>query len=106
MKALVPPQAQGGLPPEVQKMIEEGKATIQQLTTENEAMKADVQGKQQQMAMDGQKHAAEMEIKRLELEIEKRRLAIDEFSAQTDRIQAMKPEPPVVAPQGPPRKAA
>jgi hypothetical protein len=105
LKGMVPPQAAGGLPPEVQKMIEEGKGEIQRLTQENEAMKADVQGKQMQMQQDAQKHAAEMEIKRLELQIEMRRLTIDEFGAQTDRMQAMKPEPPS-PPPGQPRKAA
>jgi hypothetical protein len=77
-KSLVPPGAQEGLPPQIVQMIEQGKQQIAQLSQEVEKLKQDSANKS-------------------------RELDIKAFDAETDRMKvaadAMKPPPPVRAPQ-------
>lgn len=78
MKALVPPQAlgeEGGIPPELQKMIQEGQAMIQQLQQEVQALKSDIS------------------VDMAKVEVDREKLGIEAFKAETDRMEAMKPDP-------------
>lgn len=57
LKAIIPRQAQGGLPPQVQQMIEQGKQMIGQLQQENQQLKTEKSLEQQKL--DIEKHKAE-----------------------------------------------
>lgn len=123
----IPPEVQEQMQA-MQQQLQEGAQAYQQMEQELAAAKADQQGKaaelqmkQQEMGMEGQAKQAEMgmkqqemqlqvQIKQAELAIKERELAIKEqelqvkmFEAETDRIQAMKPEPD---PQPPSDRAA
>lgn len=77
LKTLLPPQAQGQLPPQVQQQMEQGMAMIQQLQGENAKLKA---GEQAQ-AMDHQ-------LKQRELALKEQELQIKFIEAETRRIEA------------------
>ena len=100
-EALVPPQAKGGLPPELDKMIKDGMKRIQQLEQENQALKADKSVDLAKIAVDQKKVAVDelkvqAEIAQLrgdgsqaaETQIKLMETAIEEFNAQTKRIEA------------------
>jgi hypothetical protein len=57
LKSIIPQQAQGGLSPQVQQMIEQGKQMIGQLQQENAQLKTDKSLEQQKLDID--KHKAE-----------------------------------------------
>jgi hypothetical protein len=63
IRSMLPPQMAGGLPPQLEQMIQEGQAMLQKLQQENEALKAD-------RSIDMQK------------------LQVEQYKAQTDRMQA------------------
>ena len=95
----VPPEMQEAMQA-MQQQLQEGMQAYQQLEQELAAAKADQQGKQAEMGMKQQEMAlqvqikqAELDIKNKELAIKAQELAIKQFEAETDRIQAMKPEP-------------
>ena len=68
LKALVPQQAQSGIPPEIMQAIEQGKQIIGQLQQENEQLKAD-------KGIDAAK-----------LQIEGLKAKIDAYNAETKRL--------------------
>lgn len=99
---------QNGLPPQVQQQMQQGMAEIQRLTQENASLKQGQQMKGMELQAKGQEaqannliRAKELELKQKELEIKERELEVKLFEAQTDRIQAMKPEPQPTAFSGP-----
>ena len=84
IKAMIPMQAQGGLPPEVQKMIEQGKQQIQQLTQENQQLKSDQsveQAKAQTDALSATRKAT----------YDKQKGDIDSYQAETARLTLLLP---------------
>lgn len=70
IKSMMPQQAQGGLAPELQQMIQQGKEMIDKLTAENQQLKA---GAQVDMAR---------------VEIDRQKVQIEGYKAETDRMQA------------------
>lgn len=95
----IPPEMQAQME-EMQAVIEQGGQQMQQLKAENAALKADQQGKSaelqmkaQEMGVNAQIKQAELSIKEKELQIKSVELQIKQFEAETDRIQAMKPDP-------------
>jgi hypothetical protein len=88
LKALLPPQIQGGLPPEVQQQMDAMGQELQKLQQENQSLKLGAELKDQ-----------ELQIKEMEVRVKEQELQIKQFEAGTDRIQALKPEPPPMAPQ-------
>jgi histidyl-tRNA synthetase len=88
------------IPPEVQQQIQQGMELIQKLQAENEALKADQQGKaqerqiqQQEMQINAAGAAGDRELKQMELQIKAAELQLKQFEAETSRMQAMKPDP-------------
>lgn len=73
LKALAPKP--GGLPPEVQQLIQKGQQTIQQLTQEVQQLKGDKQ------------------IDLMKAQNDARKVDVEQYKAETERIQALKPEP-------------
>jgi len=73
LKALAPKP--GGLPPDVQQLIQKGQQTIQQLTQEVQQLKGDKQ------------------IDLMKAQNDARKVDVEQYKAETDRIQALKPEP-------------
>lgn len=88
-KAMVPQQAQGGLPPEVEQMIQQGQQMIQQLTQENQTLKAGEAVKGAEIQLKNR----EIDLKDREIALKDREIQIKAYEAQTDRLQALKPEP-------------
>lgn len=70
LKTMLPPQLNGGLPPEVQQMIEAGKAQI---------------NSQGQMIQQMQAYINKLEADKA---VDNRKVDIDQFEAETDRIEA------------------
>src|SRR5215203_6809395 len=70
-KAMLPQQANGGMPPELEQMIQEGQQTIQQLTAENEQLKADHSIDESKIQLDAMK-----------IEVEKAKLETEKFRAE------------------------
>lgn len=77
------------IPPEVQQQMAEMQQAVQQLGQENEALKMDREGQ----AADRQIKGAELELKGREIEQKDEELKLDAYRAQTERLQAMKPDP-------------
>jgi hypothetical protein len=77
------------VPPEIEQKMQEMQQALQQLEQENQALKADAEGK----AADRQIKGVEVEIKQGDQEIKKGELRVKAFEAQTNRIEALKPEP-------------
>lgn len=69
LKSMIPQQAQGGIPPELQQMIEQGKQMIGQLQQENQQLKTDKQ-------------------------LEAQKIKTDSFKAETDRLKELLPYMP------------
>jgi hypothetical protein len=82
LKSLLPPQATGGLPPELEQQMQQMQQQMQQLTQENQALKQGAALKDK-----------ELQIKDMEVKIKAAELKLKGFEAETDRMQAMKPEP-------------
>lgn len=98
-------QANGGVPPEVQQQMEQAAAQIEALTQENQQLKssqaldaAKMQTEQQKAQADAALQAQQIQLDREKLDMEREKLRIEYFKAQTDRMQAMKPEPAPVIP--------
>ena len=84
LKSMLPPPAKGGLPPEVQKIMEEGKAMIAKLQQENDVLKNDSSAK-----------AEELKIKFFEAVTKRMGVENDKMVAQT-AAQPMPGLPPEV----------
>lgn len=82
LKALMNPN-QGGLPPEVQEMIEAGKAQIDQLTQENEQLKAAQTEKTAEIALNQRK----IDIDGIKVQVEAKKAETAQFEAETDRMK-------------------
>jgi len=82
LKALMNP-GQGGLPPEVQEMIEAGKAQIDQLTQENGQLKAAQTEKTAEIALNQRK----IEIDGIKVQVEAKKAETAQFEAETDRMK-------------------
>lgn len=78
LKALMNPNA-GGLPPDITQMIEAGKAQIEQLTQENQQLKAQMGDKSAQTAINARK--VEIDAKN-----NADKNAVAQFNAETDRM--------------------
>ena len=76
LKAMLPPQIEQGIPPEIQQQIQEGMQTIQKLTAENETLKA-----------DRSVEALKVEVEKAQLQLEQQKIAIQKFEAETDRMK-------------------
>ena len=70
LKAMLPQQINGGPPPELQQMIEQGQQQIQQLQAENEQLKSKSQ------------------LEAMKLQIDQQKIQIEAYKAETDRMQA------------------
>jgi hypothetical protein len=70
LKSMLPPQATGGMPPQIQEMMQKGQQMIQKLQAENEQLKNGVQIDQQKLELDAAK------------------LEIESYKAETERMQA------------------
>jgi hypothetical protein len=80
LRAKLSPQPQQGLPPELQKQIQQGQQQLQQLQVENQALKADQQGK-----------AQDRQLKVMELQIKEKELEVKAIEAQAKLIAAQQP---------------
>lgn len=88
LKALMNPNSEQ-LPPEVQQMIEAGKAQIDQLTKENEQLKAGAAEKEARIRLDAEKLDLESEKMRLEREIESEKVKLEAQKVATSQYEAM-----------------
>lgn len=77
------------IPPEVQKQLQEMQQAIQQLGEQNMQLKMDIEGKQ----ADRQLKGAEIELKGREIVQADQQIEVDAYRAETERMEAMKPEP-------------
>ena len=88
IKSMMPPQANGGLPPELQKMMADGKQMIDRLQAENMQLKSGAQS-----------DAVRAEIDRMKVELDRQKVQIEAYKAETERMQAEQamaaPLPPV-----------
>ncbi len=84
LKAMLPQQINGGPPPELQQMIEQGQQQIQQLQQENQQLK----GKSQ--------------LDQMKMELDRQKLQIEAYKAETERMaadaQMAGPLPPQASP--------
>jgi hypothetical protein len=76
LKSMIPPQAKGGLPPEVEKLLQEGKTNYEKVKKENDSLKLSVQGLQAQQTVMSQQQQIDlsnkdMTIKSKEMEIQR-----------------------------------
>ncbi|MBO6755468.1 MAG: hypothetical protein JJ902_04025 [Roseibium sp.] len=78
LEALVPPQAKGGLPPQVQQLIQQGQAAIKSLQEQNAELKRQLADKSFEHARDTQK-----------VGIDQQKANIDAFKGVTDRIEVV-----------------
>lgn len=102
LKAMLPQQINGGPPPELQQMIEQGQQTIQQLQQENQQLKQSQSMDMQKAQADAQKAQADMQIALQRMEIDRQKIQIEAYRAETERMQAEQamaaPLPPVMPP--------
>ena len=70
LKSMLPPQAVGGMPPQVQQMVEQGKEMIGKLQAENQQLK----------------QKAQIDMMKAQLDAEK--VKIEAYKAETERMQA------------------
>ena len=75
LEKMLPQQVQGGLPPQVQQMIDQGKKAIEYLTKQNEDLQRKLSDQNRKYAIDAEK-----------VRIDQRKANIDAFGAVTDRI--------------------
>lgn len=87
--AILEQAAQGGIPPEVQKQM----AEMQQALQECQQQLQQAQQEAQQAKGDSAIKAAELRLKEQELRLKEQEIALDSYRAETERIQAMRPEP-------------
>ncbi len=85
---------QGGIPPQVQQQIQEMQQALEE--AQKQLQQAEQQSADKQM--DAQLKAMEFQIKQKELELRQQELGIQQFQAETERISALKPEPPQAPP--------
>lgn len=78
LRSMIPPQATGGMPPQLQQMIQQGQQHIQELTQTN-----------QQLTTENQSIKAGKEL-------ESQQKAIDAYNAETNRLKVLLP---VMAPE-------
>jgi hypothetical protein len=95
----VPPEVQEQMQA-MQQQLQEGMQAYQQLEQQLAAAKADQETKRLELGLKAQEankasedRRAELALKAQELELKRQELAIKQFEANTDRIQATKPEP-------------
>ena len=87
---------QGGIPPQVQEQMQAMQEELQKCQQELQAAKADQQQAQGEMALKAaelQLKDREIALKEAERELKLVELQIKQFEAETDRIQALKPDP-------------
>ena len=80
---MIPQQAKGGMPPELQQMIQQGQQLIQKLQAENQQLKQGVQ------------------IDQMKMQIDSKKVEIEAYKAETERMtaeQAMAGPLPQVSP--------
>jgi hypothetical protein len=91
---------QGGVPPELAQKMQEMQQALQECQQQLAEAKADQQGKQGDLAVKAaelQLKDREIALKEAERELKLVELQIKQFEAETDRIQALKPDPqPVI----------
>ena len=85
---------QGGIPPQVQQQMQEMQQALEE--AQKQLQQAEQQSADKQM--DAQLKAMEFQIKQKELELRQQELGIQQFPAETERISALKPEPPQTPP--------
>lgn len=81
---------QGGVPPEVQKQMQQ----MQQALQEAEGRVQEAEQKAQAANGEAQVKQAELQLKAAELELEREKLALERFKAETERMQLMRPPDP------------
>lgn len=90
LKLLLPPQLQGqggGVPPQVQQMIQQGQQVIQQ----QGAQLQQAQQENQQLKATAAANAGELQLKARELELRDQENQIKMYEAETRRMQAQQP---------------
>jgi hypothetical protein len=102
----VPPEMQEQMQA-MQQQLQEGAQAYQQLEQQLAAAKANDEIKRLELGLKAQEankasedRRAELALKAQELELKRQELAIKQFEANTDRIQATKPEPNPQPPSG------
>lgn len=77
------------IPPELQQQLQEMQAMLQKLIQENQSLKLDQQGQE----ADRQLKGAEIALKGQEVEQKGEEIKVDAYRAQTERVEAAKPQP-------------
>lgn len=90
LKAMLPQQIQGGPPPELQQMIEQGQQQIQQMGQQLE-----------QLQTENQQLKQKSEIDAMKLQIDQKKVEIEAYKAVTDRMTADQQVPGPLPPQQP-----
>jgi hypothetical protein len=85
LKMLLPAPAKGGLPPQVQKILDGGKALIQKLEDENGRLKADLEAAR----MDKTVEAARVQLDGRKIEVDRQKLSVEQYEAETRRMEAV-----------------
>jgi hypothetical protein len=85
LKMLLPAPAKGGLPPQAQKILDEGKALIQKLEDENGRLKADLEAARTDRAVE----AARVQLDGRKIEVDRQKLSVEQYEAETRRMEAV-----------------
>lgn len=93
LKAMMPPQAAGGIPPEIQKQIQDGMAKIQQLQQENNQLQTQVQSQHDANSINAHKADQEAQIKHSDLMIKAYDAETKRMAVATD-VAALTIQPP------------
>jgi hypothetical protein len=88
LKAMLPQQINGGPPPELQQMIEQGQQQIQQLSQENAQLKDKSQLEMAKAEAEAKKAELDAQIAMQRMEIDSQKLQIEAYKAETDRMAA------------------
>lgn len=92
LKAMLPPTASGGPPPELQQMIEEGKKLIGQLQQENQTLEQQNAVAEAQKKIADAQHQLELQEKDLKIqELEAEKKLSDMISSHEDNTRAKQP---------------
>lgn len=85
---------QGGIPPQVQQQMQE----MQQALQEADKRIAEAEQKAADKQAETQIKMAELQLKHVDTANRQRELDIEQYRAETERMQALKPEPPLTPP--------
>lgn len=99
LKAMLPQQVNGGPPPEMQQMVQQGQEMIQKLQAENAQLKGRAQLEMMKLQADAERLRAEQQAEQAKLQIdgqkmqlESQKLQLEAYKAETDRLQVQAPQ--------------